>query len=235
MSQRAQKPPGSKCTSSSMNARIPTGAISELPASWIGVEYLVQGGLVERGIDVEPYRTRPIDIEMLSARNSPTGVRLDPLGIASHEKFRCGSVPLGETGARVDLFHEHAKIIVATFLYYRTLGWKACARDLLDGAGYALARHRAAILALNSIPWSIPSVSQQTNTGSVVVCLREKPPLDVSQKSVSGTKRQPKEIKFDHASPFKGTGGLSPFRPGRLFAQQDSFSPYARDSFRGMR
>ncbi|GBP30708.1 hypothetical protein EVAR_75932_1 [Eumeta japonica] len=49
------------------------------------------------------YWTRLIDIAMPSARDSSTcGVRSDSLGTGRHERFRCGSVPLGDIGALVN-------------------------------------------------------------------------------------------------------------------------------------
>ncbi|GBP69106.1 hypothetical protein EVAR_87386_1 [Eumeta japonica] len=41
---------------------------------------LVAAGIQPKGCR-QPYRTRSIDIKMPSARDSPTGVRLDPLSI----------------------------------------------------------------------------------------------------------------------------------------------------------
>ncbi|GBP88596.1 hypothetical protein EVAR_25095_1 [Eumeta japonica] len=46
------------------------------------------------------HRTRLIDIVILSARNSSTGIHLNLLDVGSHKKFRRVLVPLSDTGAR---------------------------------------------------------------------------------------------------------------------------------------
>ncbi|GBP23926.1 hypothetical protein EVAR_17563_1 [Eumeta japonica] len=56
----------------------------------------------------QPYRTRPIDIEIPSVHNLLRVVSSDPFGIRSHERFRRGPVPLGDTGARC---HSGSKTI----------------------------------------------------------------------------------------------------------------------------